>query len=415
MEDLQPVKPPRLPLAVVLICLAVFVYALAGSPTPDNPGIVEAVIGFLLIMAVVTSSPARALSFLQERTGFLKVLQILFLTGLIIPTVSGVYLGNDRMLVLRDVLAFAFLGLALFLTDSFAASERLQRILQNILVFAGLVFCIRTLVPAFNFWVPQGELLYLSNSPLSLFAAVYLAGYAWTSLEQPDRGNLLRAVLSLAGLAILMAAMMLDVQRATIGAVWISWVVLALNTLLFRPRRLLWPLLAIGGICVLSFPLLSTAAGALATKTAEVGMNARLAEAEAVYDVLAGYSPSLIAGLGWGSTLNSPAVGGQTVNFTHSLLTTLALKGGVILFVLGCLLALAGLHQIFLIFQWDKVRGLSLFWAFIIPVFLYASHKSLDFGLILLMISVWSNRPEPLHKSHSSGKTDGHPQEMKSG
>ena len=127
------------------------------------------------------------------------------------------------------------------------------------------------------------------------------------------------------------------------------------------------------------------------------------------------FPPSLFVGQGWGSVFVSPAVGGLSVNYTHSLLTTMALKGGLILFFLAFVTMLAALYQIFLIFQRDRVRGLALFWSLVIPVFLYASHKSLDFGLLLLMIGVWSIDPEALHKSHSSGKTEEHPHETKLG
>jgi hypothetical protein len=83
----------------------------------------------------------------------------------------------------------------------------------------------------------------------------------------------------------------------------------------------------------------------------------------------------------------------------------MALKGGLVLLFVSLLMVITALHQIFLIFQQDRVRGLALFWSLLIPVFLYASHKSLDFGLILLLIGVWSTDPGPLHKSHSSAKT----------
>lgn len=93
---------------------------------------------------------------------------------------------------------------------------------------------------------------------------------------------------------------------------------------------------------------------------------------------------------------SSPAVGGLEVNYTHSLLTTMAMKGGAAMFAL-CLLVLAGaVYEIFLIFQSDKNGGFALFWPLLIPAFLYASHKSLDFGLILLLIGMWRNGRAPL-------------------
>lgn len=385
---------------------AIVVYALAGSPTPDNPGIVEAFIGVLLVLSVAFSGMPKNLSFLLGRNGFLKSLQVFFLTGLVLPTLAGVYLGNEHMLILRDILAFAFLGLALFLTDKFKLEGKWADILCSLLIFAGLVFCVRTLVPAFNIWIPSGELLYLSNSPLALFAAVYLAGKLWVSLESISKMNVVKVLFYLVALAILIAAMLLDVQRATIGAVLITWCVMAVFCLIQHPKRIVFPLMTIGVLAAVLYPVVSDALHAMAMKTAAVGLNARVAEAQAVYKALSAFPPSLLVGLGWGSTFPSPAVGGVTINYTHSFLTTVALKGGLIFLALASVTVLAALYQIFLIFQKDKVRGMALFWALAIPVFLYASHKSLDFGLLLLLIGVWSTGPEPLHKCHSSGKTE---------
>lgn len=400
-----------LPVCFLFLFAAIILYALLGSPTPDNPGFVEAFIGILLLLAVFTAGIPKSLSVMVGHNGYHLALQAFFLTGLILPTVAGVYLGNARGLILRDLLAFAFLALPIFMTDKFRLHVKAQTMLCGILIFAGIAFCVRTLIPAFNIWIPQGELLYLSNSPIALFAAIYLAGRLWVSLESVSKMNVLTVLGCLGGLGILIAAMLLDVQRATVGAVLITWLVMALYALFKYPKRLVLPLVLIGALAAALYPVVADALHAMATKTAAVGFNARLAEARAVFDTLLAYPPALFVGYGWGSTYESPAVGGLSVNYTHSLLTTMALKGGLVLLALTVAVVLAGLYRIFLIFQQDRVRGLALFWPLMIPVLLYASHKSLDFGLILLMIGVWSTDPEPLHKSHSSGKTEGYPNE----
>lgn len=400
-----------LPICFLFLFAAIVIYALLGSPTPDSPGFVEVFIGIFLLLAVFTAGIPKSLSVMVGHNGYHLALQAFFLTGLILPTVAGVYLGNTRSLILRDLLAFAFLALPIFLTDKFRLHEKASSILCGILIFMGIVFCLRTLIPAFNIWIPQGELLYLSNSPVALFAAVYLAGRLWVSLESISKMNILTVLACLSGLGILIAAMLLDVQRATIGAVLITWLVMAVYALIKHPKRLVLPLILIGALAAALYPVVADALHAMATKTASVGFNARVAEARAVFDALLAYPPALFVGYGWGSTFGSPAVGGLSVNYTHSLLTTMALKGGLILLALTMAVVVAGLYRIFLIFQQDRVHGLTLFWPFMIPVLLYASHKSLDFGLILLMIGVWSTDPEPLHKSHSSGNTKKHPNE----
>jgi hypothetical protein len=122
-------------------------------------------------------------------------------------------------------------------------------------------------------------------------------------------------------------------------------------------------------------------------------MNARFAEISAVYAKLcAGGGLGYLFGYGWGATFSSPAVAGLEVNFTHSWLTTMLLKGGIVFFGLCSCVFIRLVYEILLIFQRDRSWGLALGAAFVIPSLLYASHKSLDFGLILLMIMVWSDK-----------------------
>ena len=364
--------------------------------------------GVLLVLAVGTGALSGAIDLTLDRNFFLKSLQILFLSGLILPSISAVYYGNDTMLILRDVLAFAFLGLPLFLSEKFAADNFVPRILPWLLVFSGLCFALRTLLPAFNVWIPQDELLYLSNSPLALFAGAYLGGLLWNNLQTPNRTSLLMAAGCLAGLAILLAAMLLDVQRATIGAVFATVFILAFLGFVQSPRRAALPIFILAIIAAAIFPLVFETVQVMAEKTASVGLNARSQEAIAVFNSLSSAPESLFIGRGWGSVFASPAVAGLDVNYTHSFLTTMALKGGLIMLGLAALMVLAALYEIFLIFQSDKIRGLALFWPLLVPVILYASHKSLDFGLILLLIGVWSTRARALRRAAPSVKTKEH-------
>ncbi len=392
------------PAHMMFLTAAIVVYALFGSPTPDNPGVTEMVVGSLLVLSIVTAGFSGGVSFSIGRNSFLILMQIFFLCGLIFPTLSGVYFGNDWMLMIRDIVAFSFLGLPLFLSEKISAHDGSSEILRGVLVFTGIAFAVRTLLPAFNIWIPQGELLYLSNSPLALFAAVYVASRFFLSLQVLSYPNFIKSVLWLGALCVLLSAMLLDVQRATIGAVGISVLAIALFTFIKTPGKVFVPVLIIAGLCLLAYPLISETLNVMAQKTAVVGMNMRVQEAMAVYDYLSLAPETFFMGRGWGAVFASPAVGGVEVNYTHSLLTMMALKGGLVMLSLSVLVVCAALYKIILIFQRDNVMGLSLFWPLLVPVLLYASHKSLDFGLLLLLIGVWSVRREALHVPPSSVK-----------
>lgn len=393
-----------LPVSIIFLTLAVIFYAFFGSPTPDHPGLIEIIIGALLVLSVITGVIRGGLSFQLGRNIYLKSLQVLFLGGLILPTVSGVYHGNDMMLIVRDVIAFAFLGLPLFLSEKIAGTDGAAEIFRALLLFTGIAFAVRTLLPVFNVWIPEGELLYLSNSPLCLFAAVFFSCAIFERLLNWRSVNALHTVLLFAALCVILAAMLLDVQRATIGAVGLSVFFLALVTVIQTPRRAVVPILIIAVLCAVFYPMIGQALDVMAQKTASVGLNMRVQEAQAIIANLSAAPETFFVGRGWGAVFASPAVGGLDVNYTHSFLTTMMFKGGVILLLLAGICVIAAIHQIILIFQRDRAMALSLFWPLVIPVFLYASHKSLDFGLLLLAIGVWSVRRQALHHGHPSDK-----------
>jgi hypothetical protein len=385
-------KGGTIPAFAYLLFAAIIFYGLFGSPTPDDPGLVEAIVGILLVLSVIAGGFGRALRFTLGQTIFLKCLQVFFLCGLVLPTLSGAYFGNDHGLIVRDLLAFAFLGLPLFLAERFDGQPRASDVFSWLLVFAGMAFAVRTLLPVFKLWRAPDELLYLSNSPLTLFAAVLLAGMLWSNLLPLTQKSMLRMAGAGAMLAVILAAMLLDVQRATIGAVFVTIYALAIVDFVRAPKRAALPLLVLLIGTVIVFPLIGGALQAMADKTAAVGLNARVAEAQAVVSALSANPVTFFTGHGWGSTFSSPAVGGLEVNYTHSFLTTLLLKGGLILLALGLVTIVAAFYEILFILKKNAAQGMALAWTIAIPVFLYASHKSLDFGLALLLLGVWSIR-----------------------
>lgn len=379
--------------SVSMFCLfgAVLVYGLFGSPTPDNPGLTETFLAVCLLVAVGWRGLLNLVDIKSKSTAFLKYLQLLFIVGLVVPTLSALFWDNDHHLMLRDILAFLFLGLPLFFKDRLNEA-RVQKYLPFVVMLAGFLFCLRTLIPVFNIWIEQGELLYLSNSPMAIMTSVFLVLSVWRALEDFHPASLVKTFAMMVALGVILAAMLLDVQRATIGAVFISLCALAAIDFWQNPKRAFVPLCVMTALLAFIAPWVLQAFSEMAAKTASVGLNARLAEAYAVYDVISSDALTYLFGRGWGAVFSSPAVAGLDVNYTHSFITTMMLKGGMVLCVATLAMALAALHQIFLIFQRDKVEGITLFWPFMVPVFLYASHKSLDFGLILLIISVWADK-----------------------
>ena len=195
----------------------------------------------------------------------------------------------------------------------------------------------------------------------------------------------------MAGLLIPLSAMMIDVQRATVSAVFLNAALLLTLLLLYRPKRSVLPFVVIIACAGFAYPALQDITQSLAAKTAQVGLNMRVQEILAVIEAIQGHIHSTLFGLGWGSSFHSPAVGGLDVTFTHSLLTYMLLKTGFAGLGLTILYIGLALQKISRLFFHDPVRAAVLIWPVLIPVFLYASHKSLDFGLMLLLVLLWTD------------------------
>jgi hypothetical protein len=115
----------------------------------------------------------------------------------------------------------------------------------------------------------------------------------------------------------------------------------------------------------------------------------RFQELETVWGDVTRSAASALFGNGWGASIKSPAVGGLSVNYTHNLVSAALLKSGMIGAALLCLYLFLLGTSFFSLVRQRPVLALALFWPFVIDIFLYASYKSLDFGLILTLIACY--------------------------
>lgn len=193
-------------------------------------------------------------------------------------------------------------------------------------------------------------------------------------------------VLFCSGFFIMVAAMLVDVQRAPIAALFISLCLFFLITFIGKPRCVIFPTLIVVICMVMFLPVIESSMHAIIHKTSLVGFNMRFQELFAVWGAVNQNPFTLLFGLGWAAEYESPAVGGLNVTFTHSLLSYMLLKTGIVGLVLTALYLVVFLRKNITIFCHDRVVGIAILWAFIIPIFLYASYKSLDYGLLLTLL-----------------------------
>ena len=154
---------------VTSFALAVILYGLIGSPTPDHPGWPEFLIGLLLILSIGVGGVWYAF---QNNGTLHRFFQPLFLYGVSVSLLIGVMQGHGAVLILRDVLAFGFILLPLFLTHRMTGY---RQIFERLIIFCGLCFALRALLPVYGVYPAPDVLLYLANSPMVLMSALLLS------------------------------------------------------------------------------------------------------------------------------------------------------------------------------------------------------------------------------------------------
>ena len=369
--------------------LAMIVYGVFSSPTPDIIGFPEVIVGLLLCLSLRVTKESQT-----------NVSLCVLGYGLTIPIVLALINGHQMSDVVRDIIPFFYLVIPVFLL--WVGSYHPERFLTALAVI-GISFSIRTILayqpillnPSLWGQGPPADLLYLANSPEVLFSALYCIGQGGAYFL--TQGQRLKGFL-VSLLAVLpLMAMSLMTQRAGVGAAAIYIVISLCIVTYHKPKwgAIFAFLILMAGF--VAWPVFEPVLFLLWQKTGIVGLNARTQEWAAVMNILSNDWANLLFGEGWGGRLENPAVGGLNVNYTHSLISSLLLKTGIIgsLVILGgCLWPVA---RSFRYLMTEKrsfdlmIMGAALF-PLLISVFLYASYKSLGFGLILLVFFIFPIR-----------------------
>lgn len=372
--------------------VAIFIYALFGLPTPNNPGMVEIVIGALLIFAAIPQGMIRALHINKVEIPH-GLQQLLLYYALTIPLVIGALGHGQTEPIIRDVLPFLFMLMPLFLGHLIKDEHHFKALLCSI-IFLAVSFSFRASaevgidIAGFVLGAKSdtAELTYLANAPTILFSAVLITGLALAKFQNRAGVSLfLKLILSFALVAIIVLPLIFTLQRASLGY-------LALSTIIFLGFGLwratiptLIILCLIAPTLIFSYPYLIGITDLFVHKTSLVGLNMRLEELSAVWQQISNNPVNLIFGNGWGASFESPAVGNVRVFFTHSLLSSLLLKTGLIGLLLGASFIAILLKRLLTLWPQHIALVSALAGPILIDTLLYASFKSLDFGLLLLL------------------------------
>lgn len=363
-------------------CTAILIYGLFGAPTPDAIGAIEIILAILLLFAIG----------LPHHLMHSAMPGLLVIYGVSIPLLIGVASGHAITDIMRDLIAFGFLLLPALLYSLLESNrERLARLIIVILI-AGFCFALRSLIglvpfdihPFIDLWIKPEPLSYLANVPGVLIVMIIGVG---AFLSSSAAYKLEPAILWGIACAVCLVAASLTVQRASLFAFFIAIASILVIGVIRQPYRQIVPVLIVTIFAVWAWPIITDLSSLIFQKTIMFGANMRIQEAFLVFEMTGDNPLTLIFGHGWGARIASPAVGGMEVNYTHSLLTNMIFKSG--LFGAALIIAyLYGFIKILIIHMrkeplWVLALGLAL----LIHCVLYASYKSFDFGLLLVLIT----------------------------
>ena len=376
---------------------ALLIYGAFGSPTPDRFGAVEACVLVLLILAV-GGRGIYAGAFGATHTGWIYLARLFAVFTVPAALIMAAAHGHGLSVIARDAAAFVFLILPLCFLHFFRGNSR---IVFYAALALGVLFSVRCLwtMP----FLGRGEaLFYLANMPTVLMAAIYFICLPVQEFTARFSFRSLPVCCVLLGLGVVCALPMIESQqRASLGVISLS-VLFMMGWAVYKyPRRGALLLAGLSVALIFVWPHLSDLYAPLAKKTDLVGANMRAEEWRAVWGAVAQNPLTMMFGLGWGASFSSPAVADIAVNYTHGLFSSLLLKSGIIGMVLG-----AGYIGTIV---WNVLRGvfvrpalmLAILFPILIDAFLYASFKSLDFGVVLLCAALFCVKKE--HQDADTG------------
>ena len=376
--------------AFTLFCLT---YGFLGDPTPTTINFISIFwIGFLVLSFSWQNLP-NIKSFSAFKIAAISV----FTFGLIAPLIVGALSGHDFILMSRDILSylFVFIGFLYILTFNEKRTQTIKVFLGGLLIIA-LAMALRRLG-----LMPYGldrasvfeDPFALSVVPEILFGAIFLISFAILNFLKTDK-SVFNQTATFIGLILmaspLLAVMHMSVMRAGIGMVFIATLISLSILLLNRPYVAMF-LSAIfaGGVMVLLKPL-NAVFQLFWLKTVMIGTNNRLLEIKVVLQDVLSNPVSFVLGKGWGTVINNPAVGGEQVLYTHSLLSSSLLKGGFLMTILISVYLLWLFTGIFKqLFKEKRPLYISLYLAIsmtlLVNILIYGGYKTIGFGVVIAL------------------------------
>ena len=380
----------------VLLGLLAVLYGTFSYPWPRTVGWAEVLVGVGLLLLVGINGVAIGLDWKEIKNQVPNIpinISFIFVYILIVPLITGMTYGWQMADVIRDVIPLMYMFLPLLAGHLFIQSATLWR--ERISFLAGIVgvlFSVRF------FLYPQtltGNLFYFPQAPEVLFGAVY---WLLKGLRSPLK-SLSTWFYFIMGITCFTATL-LFIQRAEVGLIIIA--ILIMTILSKQVRKRIIAFLLITGCILLFIGLFSdfgpklfsvvvTQLTNLVRKTRITGFNGKDLEMLGVVKTV--MQNNFLFGVGWGSLFFSPILNDSEVRFTHSWLTYMFLKSGVIglILILGYIFWLTKpiLNRLIKYSIKDEIILPSLLGGCVVllqGILFQTIYKTLGFGFILLIL-----------------------------
>lgn len=384
-------------MAIVAVLLALTLYSLFSDPTPDRPGVIEALIGICLVAFVGPVEGLRVVSG-QALASHLSpvnlVRAVAFWYMLVVPLFLSALYGARATDIIRDVVPHLYMFMPVLATYTLARVNNLKLIemLAYGIAFSGVVLAIRHL---YTSGAAIGDLgsgfysnkeLYLSTDPTVLFASIFLPMRSAQLMGRLSFWRNMLGITMVVGGLVAMAALVMKGHRGPIGlmiAAYVAYLFLSGSNRRIGFLGLLSIFVFIGYI---GAEKIEAALTLLIQKHERVGINARDLEFLAIWEAVRLTPWSVTFGLGWGSLFRDPAAGGGMVNFAHFTVSYGLLKGGVLgvaVFISYLATYIGNARRLFVM---DRVLFLSIGPPLLVAAFLNGSFRFLTTGVLLCLL-----------------------------
>lgn len=384
-----------------LLLVIFLIYGLFSSPTPDDPGIWEALIGCLLIMISAYGFIIAMTGGLCRRGLYIPVSASLsFVWMLIIPTITGVLVrGNDIGDCIRDIIPLFYLMLPVLLYEEIKKNPYGWKVvIQWGLSFVGIVYVIRFFLtnPLDEIFKTSffGDMNYFQQDPAVIFAATFLI---ISGINLFFSRSLVRASLLLLSGFFVYSSMLAGTMRGQIGLVLATLIIVVLSRIWRFPFSLnTWIPVTVFVFCIILSnsitDVTSWTLDSITRKTETTGLtNNRILEIEEVLDHVLSNWDLFLFGDGWGAKLYTSTNAGE-VRFTHDLISYLIWKTGVLGMIFYVGTSVLFMRHLFFILQvsFSNTNMLPLFWGSVNALIVYGmiepGFKMLTFGFVLCLI-----------------------------